>query len=78
VKRLLFPIRARTEDLDSIFTLNRTGTLIWNLLDGRTNVNQIVETISKTYEMTEDEATKDTIDLPDSLETAGLIHSRMG
>jgi len=75
---IVVPIRGRTEDLDSIFTLNEQGTLIWNLLDGRTNVNQIVETISKTYEVTEDEATKDTIDFLTSLETAGLIHSPNG
>jgi hypothetical protein len=71
---IVVPIRGRTEDLDSIFTLNEQGTLIWNLLDGRTNVNQIVEAISKTYEVTEDEATKDTIDFLTSLEAAGLIH----
>jgi hypothetical protein len=71
---IVVPIRGRTEDLDSIFTLNEQGTLIWNLLDGRTNVSQIVEAISKTYEVTEDEATKDTIDFLTSLEAAGLIH----
>jgi hypothetical protein len=71
---IVVPIRGRTEDLDSIFTLNEQGTLIWNLLDGRTNVNQIVEAISKTYEVTKDEATKDTIDFLTSLEAAGLIH----
>jgi Mn-containing catalase len=37
-------------------------------------VSQIVEAISKTYEVTEDEATRDTIDFLTSLETAGLIH----
>ena len=71
---IVVPIRARTEDLDSIFTLNELGTTIWNLIDGRTNVNQIVEAISNTYDVTEDEATKDTFDFLASLEAAGLIH----
>lgn len=75
---IIVPIRGRTGDLDSIFTLNEQGTLIWNLLDGRTRVSQIVEAISKTYEVTEEEATRDTIDFLTSLETAGLIHSPNG
>jgi hypothetical protein len=71
---IVVPIRARTEDLDSIFTLNELGTMIWNLIDGRTNVSQIVEAISKTYDVTEDEATKDTFDFLTSLDASGLIH----
>jgi len=75
---IVVPIRGRTGDLDSIFTLNEQGTLIWNLLDGRTSVSQIVEAIAKTYEVTEDEAARDTIDFLSLLETAGLIHSPNG
>ena len=71
---IIVPIRGRTEDLDSIFTLNELGTLIWNLLDGRTNVSQIVEAISKTYDVMGDEATQDTIEFLTLLETSGLIH----
>ncbi|MEI9478571.1 MAG: PqqD family protein [Deltaproteobacteria bacterium] len=71
---IVVPIRGRTEDLDSIFTLNELGTMIWNLIDGRTNVSQIVESISKTYDVTEDEAAKDTFDFLTSLEAAELIH----
>ena len=31
---ILVPIRRRTADLESIYTLNETGARIWELLDG--------------------------------------------
>jgi hypothetical protein len=67
------PIRAKTEDVDSIFTLNELGTMIWNLLDGRTSVTRIVEAVSTAYDVSPDEATKDTIDFLNSLNSEGLI-----
>lgn len=71
---IVVPIRGRPEDLDSIFTLNELGTMIWNLLDGRTSVGQIVESVSTTYDVSPEQAIRDTIDFLNSLEAEGLIH----
>ena len=70
---IIVPIRNRVGDLDSIFTLNEVGTLIWQLLDGQTNSHQIVEAIHRTYDVEEEDAARDTADFLESLETAGLI-----
>lgn len=75
---IIVPIRGRVGDLDSVFTLNEVGTTIWQLIDGRTSVKQIVETVHETYQVGRQEAERDTIEFLKSLEEVGLIHPKEG
>jgi hypothetical protein len=70
---IIVPIKAKVGDLDSIYTLNEVGTRIWQLIDGRADTHQIIEAISREYEVTGEEATKDVIDFLERLEVASLI-----
>ena len=70
---IIVPVRSHTNDLDSIYTLNELGTLIWQLLDGRTNVDQIVEAVCREYDISPEDARRDTLDFLQSLETDDLI-----
>lgn len=70
---LIVPIRNSIGDLNSIYTLNEVGARIWQLLDGRTSVNQIVGTISREYDVAATEAATDVVELLDSMAEAGLI-----
>ncbi len=70
---IIVPVRGNVGDMDSIFTLNKMGTLVWELIDGRASVRQIVEAVCNEYDVTQEEAEKDVIGLIDSLEAAGLI-----
>lgn len=70
---LIVPIRNSIGDLNSIYTLNEVGALIWQMIDKRTRVNQIVEAVSKEYDVTIDEAAQDVIELLDSMKAEGLI-----
>lgn len=70
---LIVPIRNSIGDLNSIYTLNEVGALIWQMIDERTRVNQIVEAVSSEYEVTKDEAAQDVIELLDSMAAEGLI-----
>jgi len=72
---IIVPVRNNVGDLNSIYTLNEIGTMIWQLIDGQTSVSQIVEAICIAYEVTPEEATKDTFDFLVPLEEAGLIRS---
>jgi hypothetical protein len=47
--------------------------MIWQLIDGKNSVSEIAEEICTTYEVTPEEAKKDTVDFLKSLEEAGLI-----
>jgi len=70
---IIVPIRNRVGDLDSIFTLNEVGTMIWQLIDGRTSTRQIAEAIHRAYDVEQDEATRDIVGFLESLKSAGLI-----
>jgi hypothetical protein len=70
---VIVPVRGNVGDLDSIYTLNDIGTMIWQLIDGKKNVGQIVESICNAYEVTPEEAEEDAVDFLKSLEEAGLI-----
>ena len=71
---IIVPIRDHVGDLESIYSLNEVGTLIWQLIDGHKTVNQIVEEIYRSYDVAPKQARKDAIDFLNSLEEAGLIY----
>jgi hypothetical protein len=70
---LIVPVKGQVGDLDSIYTLNEVGTRIWQLIDGDTPLSNIVNAIQSEYEVTEQEATRDVLELFDTLQSAGLI-----
>jgi hypothetical protein len=70
---LIVPVRRGVGDLDSIYTLNGVASRVWQLIDGHTPVEQIVLAISSEYEVTSEEAARDSLELLDSLAEAGLI-----
>jgi hypothetical protein len=70
---IIVPIKNKVGDLDSIYTLNEVGTLIWELIDGKNNISEIAEAVCNNYEVTPEEAIKDTFDFLRSAEEAGLI-----
>lgn len=70
---ILVPVSAHVAQLNFIYILNEVGSLVWQLLDGRTELDQIAEAISREYEVAAQEATKDLTELVASLEAAGLV-----
>jgi len=57
----------------SYYTLNKTGTFIWSLLDRKIAVNQLVELLTESFDVTKDEASKDVFALIANLQKEGLI-----
>lgn len=70
---IIVPVRSNVGDLNSIYTLNEAGTMIWELIDGKNSAVQIIEAISRDYEVGPEEASKDIVFFLESLEEAGLI-----
>jgi hypothetical protein len=75
---ILVPIKNHTGNLGSIYTLNEVGGLIWEMIDGHTPLQKIVESVIATYQVTDDEAVRDVSNFLSSLESAGLIHTSQG
>ena len=70
---VIVPIKSQVGDLNSIYTLNELGTMIWKLIDGQTGISQIMEAVCREYEVTPDEARKDIFAFLSDLESVGLI-----
>jgi len=70
---ILVPVRNRVGDLNSIFTLNETGALIWDMIGTRATRSQIVEAVAREFDVPSGDAERDALEFIASLEAAGLI-----
>ena len=62
-------------DLDTgvYFTLNTTGTAVWERLDGHTSLTEIARAISEQFDITIGEAQQDLLELTRALLDEGLV-----
>jgi hypothetical protein len=70
---IIVPVRSRVGDLDSIYTLNEVGTRIWEWIDGRTSVGQLVEAVCETHDVPPEVVAPDLAEFLGALEAAGLV-----
>ena len=75
---LVVPVVGGVGDLDAIYTLNEVAARIWKIVESPASVDQIVEEISRDFEVAADRATGDVVEFLDALESAGLIISISG
>jgi len=72
---ILVPIKGGVGDLNSIYVLNELGTHIWEMMDGKSSLNRIIEEICSAYDVGPEQAEKDTLEFVNSLEVSGMIRS---
>ncbi|HBQ84072.1 MAG: hypothetical protein A2X03_09855 [Bacteroidetes bacterium GWA2_40_15] len=48
---VLVPIANNIADMNSVFTLNETGAFIWEQIDGKRNVEEIITELTKEYDI---------------------------
>ncbi len=70
---LIVPVSGNVADLESIYTLNEVGGVIWGLLDGQRSDNEIVDAVCAEFDVERDRAQADVAALLVSLREAGLI-----
>jgi Coenzyme PQQ synthesis protein D (PqqD) len=70
---IVVPVRGQVGDLDAIYNLNETGAFIWDQIDGRKSVTQVVEALRAEFEVSPEEAEKETSEFIAGLEAAGMI-----
>ena len=70
---IVVPVRSNVGDLDSIYTLNEVGTAIWGLIDGRKDVQKIIEKICSEYEISAEEAEQDIFEFIEQLKEIGVV-----
>ena len=65
---IIVPLVAGIGDMeDELFTLNKTGRIIWDKLDGKRYLKDVVEEISTEFEAPAREIEKDVIGLTEEL-----------
>ena len=72
---ILVPIRQKTGDLESIYTLNEVAARIWELVDGQKRVEEIRDAIVEEFEVGPEEAEADLVELLQQLEQVGAVRA---
>ncbi len=70
---ILVPIHNQVGDLDSVYTLNEVASLIWSLLDGRTEIDAIAGRVCEEFDVEPAAAGADVRELLLDLQGAKLI-----
>jgi hypothetical protein len=71
------PFRDRSADLSHIFQLNEVAGFVWNALESATSADDLVQKVITTFEVEDEEARRDVIDLLETLENAGLVRTEL-
>lgn len=64
---VLVPIANNIADMNSVYTLNETGAFIWEHLDGKKNLREIVDSLIEEYDIDYDSASKDMSEFIDNM-----------
>jgi hypothetical protein len=69
---ILVPMTSDVVDLNSVYTLNDVGSLVWALFDGDRPIQEIADAVSAEFEVTPAQAAEDIEELVSALEANGL------
>jgi hypothetical protein len=65
---IIVPLVAGIGDMeDELFSLNETGKAIWDLLDGKRDLDGVISILTENYDSTPNEITQDVFGLVDEL-----------
>ena len=70
---LLVPVKAKLADMRKVFVLQGAGEFIWAEIDGKKSLTNVLEGITRDYDVKADVAEKDLCELVSDMLKAGLI-----
>lgn len=70
---VLVPLANNIADMNRLFTLNETGAFIWELIDGRKNVGEIVAEFTEEFDIDHETATKDILSFIENMSNYLII-----
>jgi len=56
---VLVPVTNNIADMTSVYTLNETGTFIWELIDGKKSVEDLIKAVIDKYDIDKETAARD-------------------
>jgi len=72
-EHVLIPIVASAMDVESIFNLNETGFAIWDMVDGKKSLENIVDEIEREYDVESHQLERDVMSFVNEMLAAKLI-----
>lgn len=70
---ILVPVSDNIADMKSVYTMNSTGAFIWEILDGKTTVSEIIMLVQKEFEIDKKTASDDVLSFIDELKEFLII-----
>ncbi|MFV2074052.1 MAG: PqqD family protein [Thermoanaerobaculales bacterium] len=70
---ILVPVSAGVSEMDSLFTLNEVGAVVWKGVEARSSVQEIITAVLAEFEIEESAAENDVLEFLDVLITRDLI-----
>lgn len=70
---ILVPVRAGVSEMDSLFTFNEVGTVIWKGVENRSSVREIVSAVRAEFEIEPGPAERDVVEFLEVLVERNLI-----
>jgi hypothetical protein len=64
---VLVPITNNIAEMNRVYTLNETGAFIWEHIDGKRNVGELIAALTAEYEIDNENAAKDVFAFIDNL-----------
>jgi hypothetical protein len=71
---VLVPVANNIADMNSVYTLNETGAFIWEQIDGRKSVADIIAALLCEYETNERTATDDVLSFLEEMKNYLIIN----
>ncbi len=72
---IVVPIRRGAAEMDSIFTFNETGTVLWGMVEADRGTEEMSAFLQREYGLTAEQAAADTETFITDLAAAGLIET---
>lgn len=70
---VLVPVTNNIADMESVYTLNETGAFIWEQIDGKKTVGEIIWLLTEEYEIDVESSRKDVFDLISDMQNFLII-----
>ena len=71
---VLIPVTNNIADMNSVYTLNETGAFIWEHIDGKRNVEEIINEVTEEYNIDKKTAEADVLSLLDEMNKYLIIN----
>jgi hypothetical protein len=71
---VLVPIANNIADMNSVYTLNETGAFIWDHIDGKRNIEEIIMALTEEYDINQQSAAEDVISVINNMSNYLIIN----